>query len=145
MLARMENEVDRSAVDAHAKASKAIEKAIAAMRQGEAFGLEIEDMRRIQQEAIERLRADMGDRGDNQRFWAQQGDDGEGFALTFPSPNDREDQWADRLTELENRLDGIESSLDRAISRLEERTEVMIERLMERLERALEQREDGGH
>jgi hypothetical protein len=141
MLARMEHEIDRSAVDAHAKASKAIEKAIAAMKEGEAYGLEIEDMRRIQEEAVARLRNELGARGENQRFWAQPGDGGEGFALTFPSQDDRQQDWADRLAELEGRLDQLENSLDRAINRLETRTEAMMERLMDRLERALEARE----
>lgn len=143
MLARMEGEVDRSAADAHKQASKAIEQAIAAMREGEAFGLEIEDMRRLQEEAVARFRGDLADRGNNQRFWADRGDGGEGFALTFPGQDDRENEWADRLEELEDRLDSLEDTFDRAIDRLEDRTEAMIERLMERLERALEDRDDG--
>lgn len=143
MLARMEGEVDRSAADAHKQASKAIEQAIAAMREGEQFGLEIEDMRRLQEEAVARFRGDLADRGNNQRFWADRGDGGEGFALTFPGQNDRENEWTERLEELEDRLDSLEDTFDRAIDRLEDRTEVMIERLMERLERALEDRGEG--
>lgn len=139
MLARMERDVDHKAADAHKKASEAIEKAIQAMKQGEAFGLEVEDMRRMQQEAIERLRGDMG-AGNNRRFWAERGEGGGGFALTFPG-EEREDAWAQRLEELEERLDRLEHTFDRAMDRMEERTEAMIERLMERLERALDERD----
>lgn len=137
MLARMERDLDHKAADAHKQASKAIEQAIAAMRQGEAFGLEVEDMRRMQQEAIERLRGDLGAQ-QNRRFWAEHGD--EGFALAFPG-EEVEDAWEDRIDELEERLDRLEQTFDRAIDRMEERTEAMIERLMERLERALDDRE----
>lgn len=139
MLARMEHEIDHKAADAHKQASKAIEQAIAAMRQGEAFGLEVEDMRRMQQEAIERLRGDLG-AAQERRFWAEHGDEGDGFALTFPGQQ-MEDEWEDRLDELEERLDRLEHTFDRAIDRMEERTEAMIERLMERLERALDDRD----
>lgn len=142
LLARMEHDIDREAADAYKSASKAIEQAIAAMREGERFGLEIEDMRRLQEEAVARLRGELGQNRGDRRFWAQQGDGGEGFALTFPGAND-EDRWADRLEELEHRLDRLEDTFDRAIDRMEERTQAMIERLMERLERALEDRDDG--
>jgi|GEM_PF-4618049 len=146
MLARMEHDIDREAADAYKSASKAIEQAIAAMREGEQFGLEIEDMRRLQEEAVARLRGDMGQNHRERRFWAQRGDGGEGFALTFPEAHDEDehqDHWAHRLEELEERLDDLEDTFDRAIDRMEERTEAMIERLMERLERALEDRDDG--
>lgn len=148
MLARMEHDIDREAADAYKSASKAIEQAIAAMREGEQFGLEIEDMRRLQEEAVARLRGDMAAGRNDQRFWADRGDGGQGFALTFPDTHDEfedhfEDHWGERLEELEDRLDDLEDSFDRAIDRLEDRTEAMIERLMERLERALEDRDDG--
>lgn len=143
MLARMEGEIDREATDAYKQASKAIEKAIAAMREGEQFGLEIEDMRRMQEQAVARLRGDMAARDNDQRFWADRGDGGEGFALRFPGQDDGDNEWAERLEELEDRLDNLEDTFDRAIDRLEDRTEAMIERLMERLERALDDRGDG--
>ncbi|MFI4917460.1 MAG: PDZ domain-containing protein [Phycisphaerales bacterium JB060] len=140
MLARMERDVDRTAADAHKKASQAIEKAIAAMKEGDAAGMELEDMRRIQQEAIERLRGDLANNQNNRRFWAEQGDGGGGFALTVPG-EDREDQWAERLEQLEHRLDRLEQTFDKAMDRVEARTEAMIERLMDRLERALDDRD----
>lgn len=148
MLARMEHDIDREAADAYKSASKAIEQAIAAMREGEQFGLEIEDMRRLQEEAVARLRGDVAAGRNDRHFWADRGDGGQGFALTIPDTHDEfedhfEDHWGERLEELEDRLDDLEDSFDRAIDRLEDRTEAMIERLMERLERALEDRDDG--
>jgi hypothetical protein len=142
LLARIEKDIDRSASDAHKQASQAIEKAIAAMKEGEAFGLEVEDMRRMQQEAVERLRSDMGQNQNERRFWAQPDARGEGFALTVPD-RQRDDRWADRLEQLEVRLNDLERNLERTMERIENRTEAMMERLMDRLERALEDR-DGG-
>lgn len=139
MLARMERDLDHKSAEAHKQASKAIEQAIAAMKEGEAFGLEIEDMRRMQQEAVERLRGDLAG-NQERRFWAEPGDGGQGFALRFPA-EEMEDEWEDRIDELEQRLDRLEQTFDRAIDRMEERTETMIERLMERLERALDDRD----
>lgn len=139
MLARMERDLDHKSAEAHKHASKAIEQAIAAMKEGEAFGFEIEDMRRMQQEAVERLRGDLAGNQDR-RFWAEPGDGGQGFALRFPA-DEAEDEWEDRIDELEQRLDRLEQTFDRAIDRMEERTEAMIERLMERLERALDDRD----
>lgn len=142
MLARMGRDMDHTAADAHEKASQAIEKAIAAMKEGDAAGMELEAMRRIQQEAIERLRGDLANNQNNRRFWAERGDGGGGFALTFPG-EERDNPWAERLEELEHRLDRLEQTFDKAMDRVEARTEAMIERLMGRLERALDDR-DGG-
>lgn len=142
MIAKLEHEAGDHARDAQRQASEAIKRAIEAMQQGDVVGFEIEEMRQIQQEAVERLRRELGD-GNVQRFWAQPGDNVEGFALRFPGDADNGQRGlAERLERLETRLDDMEASMDRAIERLESRTEAMMERLIDRLERVLERESD---
>ena len=81
-----------------------------------------------------------------QRFWAERGPDGEGFALTFPGEaRDASNEWVERMEVLESRLSELERNVERAMERLEDRTEVMVERLIERLERVIERQEDEAH
>ena len=141
MLAHLETQAGARTADAHRQASEAIKQAIEAMKQGDLAGLEIEQMRDMQQEAVERLRRELAANEGGQRFWAQAGEDGNGFALRFPGAERQSDAWADRLEQLEQRLNELERSVDRAVERLETRTEAMMERLMQRLEQTLE-RED---
>ena len=146
LLARMEFEVDEHAEHAHRQASEAIHQAIEAMQQGDMAGMEIEEIRRFQQEAVERLRRDLADNQNVQRFWAERGPDGEGFALTFPGEaRDASNEWVERMEVLESRLSELERNVERAMERLEDRTEVMVERLIERLERVIERQEDEAH
>ncbi|MFI4883049.1 MAG: PDZ domain-containing protein, partial [Phycisphaerales bacterium JB064] len=143
MLARMEHDASAKTADAHRQASEAIKKAIEAMKQGDVAGLEIEEMRQMQQEAVERLRRELGANrgGGGQRFWADGGEGGTGFALTFPGGDDEGDQWGERLEQLERRLNELERNVERAVERLETRTEAMMERLINRLEQQVERME----
>jgi len=146
VLARMEIEVGEHAEHARHQASEAIRQAIEAMQQGDLAGMEIEEMRQFQQEAVERLRRDLADNQNVQRFWAEGVPGREGFALTFPGVQERaSDEWAQRLEQLESRLNELEQSVERAMDRLEDRTEAMMERLIERLERVIERDEDEEH
>ncbi|MGD1915892.1 MAG: PDZ domain-containing protein [Phycisphaerales bacterium] len=146
LMARMEVEVGEHAEHAHQQASAAIRQAIEAMQQGDLAGMEIEEIRRFQQEAVERLRRDLADNQNVQRFWAERGPDGQGFALTFPGePREAANEWAERMEVLESRLSELERNVERAMERLESRTEVMMERLIERLERVIERQEEEAH
>lgn len=143
MLAQIQVQGGANVGDAHRQAVEAINKAIEAMRQGEAFGFEIEDMRRMQQEAIERLREGLAQGGANNRLWAIPGEPGQGFALTIPSPPSPAGDalWDERMASLEKRLADLESRIERSMQRLERQTEAMTERLLHRIERALQNRD----
>lgn len=146
MLAQLQQQGGANITDAHRQAVDAINKAIEAMRQGEAFGFEIQDMRRLQQEAIERLRQELAQGGQNNRLWANPGEPGQGFALTIPSPpsTSGDARWDERLASLEKRLVDLENKIERSMQRFERQSEAMLERLMHRVERALQDREGSG-
>lgn len=142
MMARMERDLAGNAADAHRKASEAIKQAIEAMQQGDLAGMEIEEMRQLQQDAVERLRRELGaNRGGGQRLWAQPGEGVEGFALRFPDEGGQDNAWAERLEQLERRLGDLERNVDRALERLEARTGAMMERLINRLEESIDRLE----
>lgn len=141
MMARMERDLAGNAADAHRKASEAIKQAIEAMQQGDLAGMEIEEMRQLQQEAVERLRRELADNRGGQRLWAQPGEGGQGFALRFPDQGEPDNAWAERLEQLERRLGDLERNVDRAIERLEARTGAMMERLINRLEESIDRLE----
>lgn len=142
-LARLQQQGGVDLKDAHRQAVEAIDKAIEAMRQGQAFGIGLADIQREQQEILERMRQENAQGGANNRLWAQPGNAGEGFTLTIPTPPSpaSDARWDERMAFIEKRLVDLEAKLERSMQRLEHQTEAMTERLLNRIERALQ--EDG--